>query len=191
MVKFSCAVRRCRPATSRIPRRRARRSTRRVGITLAISVLIEADGSLKITGRKKDIFNCADGSNIYPGFIELQLENEPYISQAVLLGDRRPFIAALIFPDRQKIAESLNRDIATLSEAEITAALSTPDRAGQRPAGILRADSPDRRGAERVSRRGQKHQSFSQSQSESRTGRGALSTTDRRHLSDGDAGGLN
>jgi long-chain acyl-CoA synthetase len=86
---------------------------------------IEADGSLKITGRKKDIFSCSDGSNIYPGFIELQLENEPYISQAVLLGDQRPFIAALIVPDRQKIAESLIRDIATLSEAEITAALSS------------------------------------------------------------------
>jgi len=87
--------------------------------------LIEADGSLKITGRKKDIFNCADGSNIYPGFIELRLENEPYIGQAVLVGDRRPFIAALIFPDGQKIAESLSRDIATLSETEITAALSS------------------------------------------------------------------
>jgi len=87
--------------------------------------LIEADGSLKVTGRKKDIFNCADGSNIYPGFIELQLENEPYIGQAVLVGDRHPFIAALIFPDGRKIAESLGRDIATLSEAEITAALSS------------------------------------------------------------------
>lgn len=87
--------------------------------------LLEADGSLKITGRKNDIFSCSDGSNIYPGFIELQLENEPYISQAVLLGDQRPFIAALLFPDRQKIAESLNRGIATLSEAEITAALSS------------------------------------------------------------------
>ncbi len=84
---------------------------------------LEADGSLRITGRKKDVFNCADGSNIYPGFIELQLENEPFISQAVLLGDRRPFIAALIFPDRQRITESLGRDIAFLSDAEITAAL--------------------------------------------------------------------
>ncbi len=84
---------------------------------------LEADGSLRITGRKKDVFNCADGSNIYPGFIELQLENEPFISQAVLVGDRRPFIAALIFPDLQKIAESLGRDVAYLSEAEINAAL--------------------------------------------------------------------
>ena len=85
--------------------------------------LLESDGSLRITGRKKDVFNCADGSNIYPGFIELQLENEPFIGQAVLLGDRRPFIAALIFPDRQNIADSLSRDIANLSDAEITAAL--------------------------------------------------------------------
>ena len=84
---------------------------------------LEADGSLRITGRKKDVFYCADGSNIYPGFIELQLENEPFISQAVLLGDRRPFIAALIFPDRHRIAESLGRDIAAVSEEEITAAL--------------------------------------------------------------------
>ena len=84
---------------------------------------IEADGSLRITGRKKDVFNCADGSNIYPSFIELQLENEPFIRQAVLLGDCRPFIAALLVPERQKIAESLERDIANLSEDEIRTVL--------------------------------------------------------------------
>jgi long-chain acyl-CoA synthetase len=84
---------------------------------------LEADGSLRITGRKKDVFNCADGSNIYPGFIELQLENEPFICQAVLLGDRRPFVAALVVPDRHRIAESLGRDIAALSGEEIIAAL--------------------------------------------------------------------
>jgi long-chain acyl-CoA synthetase len=84
---------------------------------------IEADGSLRITGRKKDVFNCADGSNIYPSFVELQLENEPFIRQAVLLGDRRPFVAALLVPERQKIAESLKGDIANLSDDEIQAAL--------------------------------------------------------------------
>jgi long-chain acyl-CoA synthetase len=85
--------------------------------------LLETDGSLRIIGRKKDVFNCADGSNIYPGFIELQLENEPFISEAVLIGDRRPFIAALIVPDRQRIAESLDHDIAALSGSEIIAAV--------------------------------------------------------------------
>ena len=84
---------------------------------------IDADGSLRVTGRKKDVFNCSDGSNIYPGFIELQLENEPFISQAVLLGDRRPFVVALVVAARQRIAEALRRDIANLSDREIESAL--------------------------------------------------------------------
>jgi len=84
---------------------------------------IDADGSLRVTGRKKDVFNCSDGSNIYPGFIELQLENEPFISQAVLLGDRRPFVVALVVAARQRVAEALRRDIANLSDREIESAL--------------------------------------------------------------------
>ena len=77
----------------------------------------------RITGRKKDVFNCADGSNIYPGFIELQLENEPFIRQAILLGDRRPFIAALVVPDRDKIAAALGRAAVDLSATEVRTAL--------------------------------------------------------------------
>jgi len=84
---------------------------------------IDADGSLRITGRKKDVFNCAEGSNIYPSLIELQLENEPFISQAILVGDRRPFVAALIVPDRQKIAAAANREARELSDEIIQAAL--------------------------------------------------------------------
>ena len=84
---------------------------------------IDSEGSLRVTGRKKDVFNCSDGSNIYPGFIEPQLENEPFISQAVLLGDRRPFIAALIVPARQRIAEALKCEIGTLSDEMIEATL--------------------------------------------------------------------
>ncbi len=86
---------------------------------------IEPDGSLRITGPKKHVFNCSDGSNIYPSFIELQLENEPFIRQAVLLGDRRPFVAALVVPDLPQIAAALNRAAASLTEDEITAALWT------------------------------------------------------------------
>ncbi len=86
---------------------------------------IEADGSLRITGRKKDVFNCSDGSNIYPSFIELQLENEPFIRQAVLLGDRRPFVAALVVPDLPQISASLNRAVTNLTPEQIEAALWT------------------------------------------------------------------
>jgi long-chain acyl-CoA synthetase len=86
---------------------------------------LDADGSLRIIGRKKDVFNCSDGSNIYPAVIELQLENEPFIRQAVLLGDRRPFIAALLVPDRRQIAAVLGRSPSALSNADIEAALWT------------------------------------------------------------------
>lgn len=95
--------------------------------------VIEADGSLRIVGRKKDVFNCADGSNIYPGFVELQLENEPFVRQAVLVGDRRPFIAALIVADREKIAAALHRDLVNLPDSEIERALwSQIDRVNAR-----------------------------------------------------------
>jgi long-chain acyl-CoA synthetase len=87
---------------------------------------LDPDGSLRIVGRKKDIFNCSDGSNIYPGFIELRLEDEPFVRQAVLVGDRRPYIAALVVPDRNQIAMTLNRDPFSLSDAEIETALRTP-----------------------------------------------------------------
>jgi len=87
--------------------------------------VLDTDGSLRIIGRKKDVFYCADGSNIYPAFIELQLESEPFIRHAVLLGDHRPFIAALIVPDRQMIAAALGRDESSLSEDETIAALWT------------------------------------------------------------------
>ena len=94
---------------------------------------IDADGCLFITGRKKDIFNCSDGSNIYPGSIELLLENEPFVRQAILLGDRRPFIAALIVPDKKKIAGELHKEHAALTEREIATALqSRIDQLNQR-----------------------------------------------------------
>jgi long-chain acyl-CoA synthetase len=85
--------------------------------------VLEPDGSLRIIGRKKDVFYCADGSNIYPAFIELQLENEPFIRQAVLLGDRRPFISALIVPERQRIADALGLSALAMTESDVRSAL--------------------------------------------------------------------
>lgn len=84
---------------------------------------LDADGSLRIVGRKKDIFNCSDGSNIYPGYIEMLLENDPYVRQAVLVGDRRPFIAALLVAERTKIGAALGCDPAHLSKHAVEAAL--------------------------------------------------------------------
>jgi long-chain acyl-CoA synthetase len=82
---------------------------------------MDAEGCLYVVGRKKDIFYCSDGSNICPGNIELLLENDPFVRQAVLLGDHRPFIAALIVPERKKIAAELKKREASLTEREIDA----------------------------------------------------------------------
>ena len=83
--------------------------------------VIDAEGCLFIVGRKKDIFNCADGANIYPAHIELLLESDRFIRQAILLGDQRPFIAALIVPDKELIAAELKKAESSLSYGEIEA----------------------------------------------------------------------
>ncbi len=56
----------------------------------------DRDGFLWITGRKKDMLVTAGGKNIAPQPIERRLIASPYISQAVVIGDSRPFVAALI-----------------------------------------------------------------------------------------------
>jgi long-chain acyl-CoA synthetase len=86
---------------------------------------IDADGCLFIVGRKKDIFNCSDGSNIYPGYIELLLESDPFIRQAILVGDGRPSIAALIVPEKKKIAAELHQEESALVEGEMAAVLQS------------------------------------------------------------------
>ena len=55
-----------------------------------------SDGWLRITGRAKDVFNTAEGSNIYPRRIEQKLEQLPRVEQAMLVGDGRPYMSAVL-----------------------------------------------------------------------------------------------
>jgi long-chain acyl-CoA synthetase len=64
---------------------------------------IDEDGFLYITGRKKDIIITAGGKNITPANLENGLKQNQYISQAVVHGDRRPFLTALITLDPEEI----------------------------------------------------------------------------------------
>jgi long-chain acyl-CoA synthetase len=64
---------------------------------------IDEDGFLYITGRKKDIIITAGGKNITPANLENGLKQDQYISQAVVHGDRRPFLTALITLDPESI----------------------------------------------------------------------------------------
>ena len=57
---------------------------------------ITEDGMLRILGRKRDVFNVSDGSNIYPGRIETTIEALPWVKQVVLFGDQRPYLVALL-----------------------------------------------------------------------------------------------
>lgn len=63
----------------------------------------DADGFLSITGRKKDIIITAGGKNITPKNIESSLKNIDVVGEAVLVGDRRKFISALISLDPDAI----------------------------------------------------------------------------------------
>jgi long-chain acyl-CoA synthetase len=63
------------------------------------------DTYLRITDRKKDIFVLAGGKNIAPVALENALIRNPYIEQAVIYGDKKKFVAALIVPDFVQLEE--------------------------------------------------------------------------------------
>ncbi|GAA5114255.1 AMP-dependent synthetase/ligase [Haloechinothrix salitolerans] len=62
---------------------------------------IDDDGFLSITGRKKEIIVTAGGKNVAPSGLEDTLKSKPLISQAMVVGDQRPFIAALVTIDEE------------------------------------------------------------------------------------------
>ena len=64
---------------------------------------LDDEGYLTITGRKKDIIITAGGKNLTPSNIENDLKASPFISQAVMHGDRRPYPVALITLDAEEI----------------------------------------------------------------------------------------
>lgn len=63
------------------------------------------DGFLKILDRKKDIIITAGGKNITPAFIENKLKFSPYIQDAVVVGERRKYLVALILIDEDNVAK--------------------------------------------------------------------------------------
>jgi long-chain acyl-CoA synthetase len=66
---------------------------------------IDEDGYLSITGRKKDIIITAGGKNITPANLEAEIKQSPYVSQCVVIGDRRPYLVALITLDPEECAK--------------------------------------------------------------------------------------
>lgn len=71
---------------------------------------LDADGYLSITGRKKDLIITSSGKNITPVNIESELRDSRYITEAVVYGDNRPYLVAMLILDRDesiRLAERL------------------------------------------------------------------------------------
>jgi long-chain acyl-CoA synthetase len=67
--------------------------------------VIDEDGFLKITDRMKDIIITAGGKNVTPSAIENELKFSPFISDAVVIGDRRKFLSCLVMIDHETVAQ--------------------------------------------------------------------------------------
>jgi long-chain acyl-CoA synthetase len=63
---------------------------------------IDEDGFITITGRKKDIIITAGGKNITPANLESAIKQHPLVSQCVVVGDRRPYLVALVTLDPEE-----------------------------------------------------------------------------------------
>ncbi|PZF99749.1 AMP-dependent synthetase/ligase [Micromonospora endophytica] len=86
---------------------------------------LDGDGYLTITGRKKEIIVTAGGKNVAPAVLEDQVRAHQLISQCVVVGDRQPFIAALVTLDEEALPAWLesaglpaDTDVETLREHE-------------------------------------------------------------------------
>jgi long-chain acyl-CoA synthetase len=87
--------------------------------------VLDAEGFLKITDRKKDIIVLANGKNVAPQPIEQTLKQSPFLSEIVLIGDQQSVVTALVVPNREKLKAwakeqglSVADDVTLFSSAE-------------------------------------------------------------------------
>lgn len=84
---------------------------------------IDSDGYVTITDRMKDIIITAGGKNITPSEIESELKFSPYITDAVVIGDRRPYLTALVMIDHDNVEKfAQDNDVAFSNYTSLTRA---------------------------------------------------------------------
>lgn len=108
---------------------------------------ISEDGFISITGRKKDLIITAGGKNVSPGLLEASVMTSPVVNQCLAIGDKKPFVAALVtldLADANKWLESQGAkpepDLASLAKnaivhAEVERAVNAANE------GVSRAES--------------------------------------------------
>ncbi|HZU50157.1 MAG TPA: long-chain fatty acid--CoA ligase [Mycobacterium sp.] len=100
---------------------------------------VDEDGYLTITGRKKEIIVTAGGKNVAPAVLEDQLRAHPLISQAMVVGDARPFVGALITIDPEAFDgwKQRNSKAADMSVGDLT---TDPDLVAEVDAAVKQAN---------------------------------------------------
>jgi long-chain acyl-CoA synthetase len=85
---------------------------------------LDEDGYLRVTGRKKDIIVTAGGKNVAPAVLEDRLRAHPLVSQCMVVGDGRPFVACLVTLDEEAIGpwQARHPSLASASLAELAEA---------------------------------------------------------------------
>jgi long-chain acyl-CoA synthetase len=86
---------------------------------------LDEDGYLWITGRKKELIVTAAGKNIAPSYLERLMCEDPLILQALVVGDRRNYLAALIVPNAEVLQSQIEARAIGVTSRE--AALTDPD----------------------------------------------------------------
>jgi long-chain acyl-CoA synthetase len=83
----------------------------------------DADGYLRITDRMKDIIITAGGKNITPSELENDLKFSPYITDAVVIGDKRPYLTVIIMIDQENVEKfAQDKDVPFSNYASLTRA---------------------------------------------------------------------
>jgi len=108
---------------------------------------ISEDGFISITGRKKDLIITAGGKNVSPGLLEASVMTSPVVNQCLVIGDKKPFVAALVTLDladannwRESQGAKPEPDLASLAKnaivhAEVERAVNAANE------GVSRAES--------------------------------------------------
>ncbi len=90
--------------------------------------VMDSDGYLRITDRMKDVIITAGGKNITPSELENELKFSPYITDAVVIGDKRPYLSVIIMIDQENVEKyAQDADVPFGNYASLTRAMQVQE----------------------------------------------------------------